>query len=118
MGVRAKQKILDILKADEGLKAQVKKENISSDWHDIKKGYPQITVTQITRRPGAYTDDSVYFRFPLLQIDIWSKGNPFIIADLVQQALYEAFGCEAANEREQNAENINRVILEYKIIEI
>ena len=117
MEVRAKQRILDVLKANSELMAQVKADNISSDWHDVKKGYPQITVTQISRRPGSYSDDKTEFRAPLLQVDIWSEGNPFIIADLVQEIIFTAEDVEVADEREQNAETVNRVILEYNLID-
>ena len=117
MEIRAKQRILDTLKASAELAAQMQADNISSDWHDVKKGYPQITVTQISRRPGSYSDDKTEFRVPLLQVDIWSEGNPFIISDLVQAIILEAEGIEAADEREQNEETVNRVILEYNLID-
>ena len=114
MGIKAKQRLLDILSADSGLKKSVK--NISGAWHDSKKGYPQVTVTQLSNRPASVSDDKVDFRTPLLQVDIWDKGNPFLIADKIIAAL-EKEGYEPADEREQNEAEINRVILEYRMEE-
>lgn len=115
MDIKAKQLILNILCADSDLKSIVKG-GISAAWHDTKKGYPQITVTQISNRPASFSDNKVDFRIPLIQIDVWDKGNPFLVSAKVIEALANA-GYEPADEREQNEVNVNRVILEYRLEE-
>lgn len=114
MGIKAKEVILNLLKADAALKKL--KPHISAAWHDSKKGYPQITVTQISNRPGSHSDNQVDFRIPLLQIDVWDTGNPFLVSEKIQAAL-EHEGYEASDEREQNEPEVNRVILEYRLEE-
>jgi len=114
MEIKAKQQLLDILTSCPELKKQVK--NISASWHDSKKGYPQVTVTQISNNPASYSDDMVDFKVALLQVDIWSKGNPFLVAGIIQETMLEA-GYSSSDERERNEDTINRVILEYYLAE-
>jgi len=112
--MRAKQFVIELLSGDKELKRKVK--SISSAWHDMKKGYPQITVTQIYSRAASFSDNRVDMRVPLIQIDIWNKGNPFLISEMVTRILAEN-GYDYSDEREQNEVEINRVILEYRIEE-
>ena len=112
MGIRAKQRVIDTLRAYESLRGVP----ILTAWHDSEKGYPQITITQISNRAVSHSDNRADFRAPLLQIDIWDRGNPFLVAEKVIAALGET-GREPADEREANEKHVNRIILEYRLEE-
>jgi protein-disulfide isomerase-like protein with CxxC motif len=110
--MRAKERVIEALRAD----ARLKKVSVSSAWHDAKKKEPQITVSQVISRPAVWSDDTPDFDLARIQIDVWHEGNPFAVAEVVREVLEEA-GMFAEGERELNEADINRVILEYTVIE-
>lgn len=55
-------------------------------------------------------------RIVSLQIDIWSRGNPFIVAKKVDEVMKKS-GYDYLDEKEINEENINRIMFMYKILE-
>ncbi len=112
--MRAKQRIIDIISSNPELSRMLK--SISPAWHDEKKGYPQVTVTQIISRPAFLADNHAVYNGVVVQVDIWSKGDPFEVSGLITKAL-NSEGIFAVTESEKNEENINRIILEIKLQE-
>ncbi len=110
--MRAKAEIINILRKCPGLSDIP----ISPAWHDQKKKYPQVTVTQTDSVPGFVADNAVSLRTVTIQIDIWHKSDPWPVADIVENAL-KASGHSQFSDYEINDEKINRVMIRIALIE-
>lgn len=112
--MKAREKVTQILMTSKELSKVCK--SINTSWYNKSGGDPQITIKQISSSVINNHDNKVDLRVVLIQIDIWSKGNPFIIGKKVQQAM-DNYGYEYADERELNEEDMNRLMILYKILE-
>lgn len=112
--MKAIEEVIKTLQENKELRKLVK--NISTNWYNEKVETPQITVTQISNTPFDWHDNKLNGRIVLLQVDVWSKGNPFIIAEKVIEVMKKK-GYINSDERQLNEETINRIMITYKILE-
>jgi hypothetical protein len=112
--MKARERLFNILNNDEQLNQVTK--NIANAWHDKQKGYPQITIQQISSSQFNHHDNKVNGRLVTIQVDIWGKGNIFEISGLVHKAMQKE-KIEFTDERELNEKEVNRIMLIYKILE-